>query len=132
MGDRHGEKAGNGFQRQKAFNQANTPAGRALAEAKRQREGLKTGVKIAATLAPSPIGAGMTLGNMMGEASEKVLAANPDKVKTIPGVPGGVYGNVGGMTYSNRADYPGSPSEKSAKRTGRKDRLGAAAMTLYG
>ena len=62
----------------------------------------------------------------------RVLAANPEKMKTIPGVPGGVYGNVGGMTYSNRADYPGSPSEKSAKRTGRQDRLGAAAVTLYG
>jgi hypothetical protein len=111
----------------------NTDAGRALAEAARQRDALSTGVSIAERIAPQPIGAAMALGNAMGAASERVLARNPDAVRTIPGDPGGVYGNVGGMDYSNRADYPGSNKTGRGNATRRGDRLGTAAtMTLYG
>lgn len=103
----------------------NTPAGKALAEAARQRAGLSTGVRVASVVAPGPIGAAMTLGNAMGAASESVLAKNPQAVKEIPGVPGGVYGNVGGVDYSNRADYPGSDKTGRGNGKRRGDRLGA-------
>lgn len=138
MGDRGGTKTGSGHQAAISLASKGQLPGDsgALAEARRQRDTLSTPVKIASVLAPGPIGTALTIGNAMGAASEGVLAKNPDKLKTIPGQPGGVYGNVGGVDYSNRADYPGSDKTGRGNARRRGDRIGGqpfspAATTLY-
>lgn len=91
-------------------NNVYSPAG-ALAEAQRQRplsDKIAKGLRAVATLAGMPgMSAAIGLGDAMGSASEDVLAQHPEAIHSIPGVPGGIYGRVDGMMYSNRADVPG-------------------------
>ena len=82
-----------------------------LAEARRQRALQAPYVDAATTIVgmlPMPgMATALRLGNWMSKKSEDVLAANPAALRSIPNVPGGMYGQVNGMNYSNRADYPG-------------------------
>lgn len=92
------------------------PVQEALEIAAKQRADLGPGVTAAETILgmmPAPgMAAALKLGNMMGAASETALQnevnTNPNAdVHADPNHPGGVFGRIGGMMYSNRADVPG-------------------------
>lgn len=122
-----------------------------FAEARRQRDLQKQGLDAAQTIlglmpaGPLPLGMGFGLGRWMGRKSEEVLSQNPEAMHSIPDDPGGMYGTVNGMAYSNRAEYPGhsltSQPDRGAQDNGtlgedpydaRRKKKAASSQTLLG